>query len=178
MTVTRAEKALRYLLAPMAVQPPADLLLAPLDGPPRTLAAWLTNFHLVLFVIDPFTNESAWLLDTDARIMRNFRGADCRVAWLVTADAAGATQFLGPLAREFLVFTDPDRAVVKALGLRNLPAVAWLKTDLSLGGAAEGWNPAAWRELTESLGDVMSWARPQVPDRGDPAPFAGTAAVR
>ena len=47
----------------------------PIQGEGRTLEQWLTTFHLVSVVIDPYTNESAWILDTAARIMRNFTGA-------------------------------------------------------------------------------------------------------
>src|SRR3954453_21554491 len=50
--------------AAVATNPPADLTLTPLNGPRRTVAQLLTNFHLCFVALDPFTNESAWILPT------------------------------------------------------------------------------------------------------------------
>ena len=130
-------------------------------------------------MIDPYTNESVWLLQTMARpVMRIFGDADVRVAWLVTGDAAAARAFLGPLAVEFLTFTDPDRAVVRVLGLERLPAMVHVRTDLTVGGSVQGWHSREWRDLCNRLADVMSWKAPQIPVVGDPSPFAGSPASR
>ncbi len=158
----------------MANPPSPDLTLTPLQGEPRPAEEWVTTFHLVFVALDPFTLESAWLLEGAARIMRNFIGADCRVAWLVTGNADQARQFLGPLADEFLTFVDPDRTVVRALGLRELPAFVHLDQALQLQSAAEGWRPDDWREATERLADLMGWNRPVIPATGDPAPYPGS----
>jgi hypothetical protein len=117
------------------------------------------------------------VLDTANRIMAVFSEADCRMAWLVASDAEGARTFLGPLSRQFLTFADPDRAAIKAMQLERLPALVWVKTDLTIGGAAEGWDPAEWRAVCDSLAEVMSWKAPQIPERTDPAAFAGTPAA-
>ena len=79
----------------------------PRRGP---LEEWLTTFHLATVVLDPYTNESSWILPTATRILEGLRGSDARVNFLVTADADDAKAFLGPLIEQFLVFTDPDRA--------------------------------------------------------------------
>ena len=50
----------------MASNPPLDLTLTPIQGEGRTLEQWLTTFHLVSVLVDPYTNESAWILDTAA----------------------------------------------------------------------------------------------------------------
>ena len=156
---------------------PSDLVVRPLDAKERQLGEQLTLFHLALVVLDPYTHESSWLLDTAARILRNFAGADCRAAFLLTCDDAGARQFLGPLADELMCFVDPDREFVKALGVSELPAFVHLAHDCSVVGIAEGWNPETWRPILENLADVMSWIRPVVPKTGDPVPFAGTPAL-
>jgi hypothetical protein len=156
---------------------PADVALTPINGSPHTLEQWLTTFHLVLGVLDPFTSESAWLLPTVARIFRVYDEADCRVAILVTCTAEEARQFLGPYASEFLTFADPDREAVKNLGLERLPALVHIRQDLSLAGVAQGWNPPEWRSLTDELSRAMSWSRPAVPGRSDPAPYEGTPAL-
>jgi hypothetical protein len=135
-------------------------------------------FHLVFVALDPFTNESAWILPTAARILTVFDQADCRVAWLV----AGATPeecrlFLGPWADQILTFADPDREAVKAFGLERLPALVHLGIDGTIVGAAEGWDPAAWRAVTERLAKAMSWRAPAIPATRDPAPFPGTPAL-
>ncbi|MFN8050951.1 MAG: hypothetical protein U0Q22_05920 [Acidimicrobiales bacterium] len=156
---------------------PADLVLHPLGGKSRTLDEQLKLFHLVAVVVDPYTYESSWLLDTAARILQGFAGADCRVAWIVTADEAGARSFLGELTEQALTFCDPDREFVKALGANTLPAFVHLALDRSVVGLAEGWNPDTWRPIAENLADMMSWSVPAIAVTGDPVAYAGTPAV-
>jgi len=163
--------------AAVAHDPSGDLVLTTVDGEKRTVSEWLTNFHLLLVCLDPYTSESAWVLHAGDRILSVFKEADCRVAWLVTSDAEGARTFLGPLARRFLTYIDPDRVAVKGMGVDHLPALVWLKTDLTIGGAAEGWEPAEWKSISDNLAEVMSWKGPLIPERGDPAAFAGTPAA-
>ena len=156
---------------------PADLVLHPLGGKDRTLDEQLKLFHLVAVVLDPYTYESSWLLDTAARILAGFAGADCRVAWVVTADEAGTRAFLGELADQALTFADPDREFVKALGAKELPAFVHVALDRSIVGMAEGWNPDTWRPIAENLADMMSWRAPLMVKTGDPVPYAGTPAI-
>jgi hypothetical protein len=161
----------------VATDPPGDLMLTPLQGEGRTIEQWLTVFHLLSVVVDPFTNESAWVLDVAARIMREFQGAAVRVNWIVAADADDARAFLGPLASEFLTFADPDRAAVKALGLERLPALVFVLMDGSVVAVAEGWDPLAWRKATETVASAVKWSKPVIPEPGDPAAFQGTPAL-
>jgi hypothetical protein len=154
----------------------ADLKLTPLNAPARPVREWLTSFHLVLVSIDPYTNESAWILDTAARVMRHYSDTAARMSWLVTADADGARSFLGPLAKEFLTFTDPDRTVVKGLGLATLPAISFVRADGQVMASAEGWDPAAWRSVIGAMATVMAWSTLDLPQPKDPRPFAGTPA--
>jgi hypothetical protein len=161
----------------VASSPAPDVSLDPLQGDPRPLQDWVTTFHLVLVVLDPFTYESSWLLDTAGRILRPFVGADCRTAWLVTGTDDEARKFLGPWADEFLAFTDPDRALVRSLELETLPAFVHLDQALNVEGSAEGWDPAAWQDVATNLGQVMSWSHPLIPSAGDPAPYTGTPAI-
>jgi len=161
----------------VATDPPADLELAPLNGQPQTIQGWLTMFHLVMVVLDPFTHESAWILKTVSRILRIYEEADCRVALMVTATPAEARMFLGPYADDFLTFADPDRTAVKALGLERLPALVHIRQDLSIAGASVGWDPAEWKAITDNLSRAMSWTKPLIPAPGDPAPYEGTPAA-
>lgn len=153
-----------------------ELELTPLQGQSRPLRAWLTTFHLVTAVLDPYTSQSAWLLPTVARIFRVYDGADCRVAITVTCSAPEARQFLGPYAEEFLVVTDPDRELVKGFGLDTLPALVHVRQDLSIAGSAQGWQPDEWRAVTHNLSKAMSWSRPVIPAASDPIPYEGTPA--
>jgi hypothetical protein len=167
-----------YLAGPMVTAaPPADLLLTPINGEGRSLTQWLTTFTLTLVCLDPFTNESAWLLETAGRILKTFEQANCRTAWLVTGTSDETRQFLGPWADDVLTFADPDRDVVKGLELERLPAIVHLGLDGTVINAAEGWDPPAWRNLTDHLADVMAWSKPLVPAPGDPAPFPGSPAL-
>ena len=154
---------------------PADLSVTALGGEPRTLEEWVTTFHLAVVAIDPYTDQSAWILETAGRVLANFAEADCRVGWLVTADGDDARAFLGPWADRFLTLLDPSKAVVKGLGLERLPAFVHIRQDLAVVGAAEGWRPKEWESVAENLGRVMSWSHPVIPLPGDPTPFEGTA---
>ena len=160
----------------MPTDPPADLSLAPINGEARTIDEWLKTFQLALVVLDPYTNESSWILETAGRILRHFTGADCRVAFVVTASADDARQFLGPWAERLLTFADPDRAVVQALGLGEIPAFVQIRGDRKVVASAEGWDPYEWRAVAESLAAAMSWSAPLIPLQGDPSPYAGSSA--
>ena len=161
----------------MATDPPADLILAPLHGEARSIEEWLTTFQLAAVVLDPFTNESAWILETAGRVLAHFRGADCRVCFVVTGTADEARQFLGPWADKVLTFTDADRTVVRALGLNELPAFVQIRGDLHVESVAEGWDPLEWRHVATTLAKDMSWSAPLIPADGDPTPYAGSPAA-
>jgi hypothetical protein len=161
----------------MATNPPPDLVLMPLGGQARPLEEWLTTFHLAIVVLDPYTNESSWILRTAARILEGLRGSDARVSFLVAADERDTRLFMGPLADEFLIFTDPDRMAVKALGLSELPAFVFIRVDGTVPAAAEGWNSAEWREVADAITEATAWLPPDIPLAGDPGPFRGSPAL-
>ncbi|MGI9624375.1 MAG: hypothetical protein ACR2PK_16195, partial [Acidimicrobiales bacterium] len=144
----------------MATSPAPDVLLDPLTDEARPIEDWLTTFHLVLVALDPYTHESAWLIDTAGRILRAFTDADCRVGWLVTANDEETERFLGPWAAEMLAFSDPERNVVRSLGLETMPAIVHIDLSLDIVGSAEGWNPNEWRDVATGLADAMDWNRP------------------
>lgn len=162
----------------MVANPPPDLVLTPMNGEGRTISQWTTTFQLVFVALDPYARESRWILPTAARILLTFREADCRIAWLATADGDRCRSFLGRWAGEMLTFTDPDRVAVAGLGLGRLPALVHLANDGSLVDAAEGWDPARWRAITVRLAKMMAWLPPSVPLASDPAPFEGALAHR
>lgn len=169
----------------MATNPPLDLNLTPLGRPGisgqgdegRPLSTWLTTFHLASVVIDPYTNESSWILKTAARILHNFQGAAVRVNFIITCGHDEAKQFLGPLTDEYLVFVDPDRVAVKALGLSELPAFVFIQSDGTVPAAAEGWDPLTWKAVAATIAEVTSWNEPTIPAAGDPVAFQGTPAL-
>ncbi len=161
----------------MASSPATDTVLHPITAPARPLAQYLTTFHLVLAVLDPFTNESAWIIETAGRVLTVFSQADCRVGWLVAGSAEECREFLGPWADRFLTFADPDREMIKALGLDRVPALVHLAMDGSLVSSAEGWRPAAWQGVVDELARVLSWKAPHLPGPQDPAPYEGTPAL-
>jgi hypothetical protein len=163
-------------LLDVATTPSPTVNLQPLNGEGRPLSEWVTTFHLVLVVLDPYTHESSWIIDTAGRILTEFAEADCRVGWIVTGDDEAAANFLGPWSRELVTFVDPDRSVVSELGLETLPAIVHLDHGLSVVNSAEGWVPREWRAVAAGLADSMSWSQPAIPAEGDPTPYAGTAA--
>ena len=66
----------------MAIAPPPEIELDPLQGDPRPVGDWVTTFHLAVVVLDPYTHESSWIIDTAARVLASYSGADVRTAWL------------------------------------------------------------------------------------------------
>ncbi len=157
------------------VRPSLDLELAPLEGDSRPLRDWLTTFPLLPVVLDPYTHESAWILDTARRILQTFTEADCRPYWIVTSDTDDARRFLGPYADEQLTFTDPDGRVASGLGVERAPAILLVRQDGTVTSKAEGWDPEAWRDVTEAVVELTLWSpRPVIPAAGDPVPYSGT----
>lgn len=163
--------------AAVASNPALDTKLTALGGDTRPLEEWLTTFHLASVVLDPYTNESSWVLKTAARILENLRGTDARVNFVVTADADGARAFLGPLTDDFLVYCDPDRLFVRALGLAQIPAFVFIRLDGTLQACAEGWDATEWRKVAEQIATATAWISPTIPVAGDPGPFHGTPAL-
>ena len=157
--------------------PNLDVTLTPLTGDARPLREWLMTFHLASVVVDPYTNESAWILKTASRIMNQFAGAGVRVSFIIACGADDARSFLGPLADEFLVFTDPDRSVIRALGLTELPAFVLVRGDGTIPVAAQGWSADTWREVSNEIATLVSWSKPTIPAPGDPGAFRGTPAL-
>lgn len=156
------------------VTTPIDLEITAIDSEPRALSAWLTTFPLLPVVLDPFTHESAWILDTARRILVTFREAGCRPCFVVTSSAADARRFLGPYADEILTFADPDSALAAGLGLETLPAFLLVKQDGTVAASAEGWDPDGWRKVADAVAELSHWSRPVIPAPGDPSPYTGT----
>lgn len=161
----------------MPTDPPPDLLLTPLNGEARPIEDWVTLFPLAVVALDPYTYESAWLLEEAGRILTTFTAADVRVGWLVTATADEAREFLGPWADTLLTFVDPDRAAIKALGLQTLPAFVVVDMAGKVGAVAEGWEPAIWRTAVARLAEVLDWSKPAIPGPRAPGPYPGTPAL-
>lgn len=161
----------------MTISPNLDTQLQPLSGAARPLEQWLTTFHLASIVLDPYTNESAWILKTAVRILRQFTGASVRTNFVVTATAKEAREFLGPFADEFLVFCDPSRTFVKQLALTELPAFVYVQIDGTVPVSAQGWNAKAWSSVAEHIASVVAWHKPNIPIAGDPGSFKGSPAL-
>ena len=158
-----------------------DLVLTPLTpeglGEGRPVMDWLTTFHLASVVLDPYTNESSWVLRSATRILEHFRESQARINLIVTAGAEDTRMFLGPLAKTFMVFCDPDRSAVKALGLSEIPAFAFIRVDGAVAALAQGWNAAEWRAVAEEIASITHWSMPTIPGPGDPSSFGGSPAL-
>ena len=161
----------------MATAPPPDTVFTPLSGDARPLEEWLTTFHLASIVLDPYTNESAWILPTATRIGQTFETSDARVAFLVAADERDCRRFLGPIVDDVLTFADPDRTAVKGFGFERLPAIVHLAMDGTIVNSAEGWQPLQWRHVTDHLSRILRWSAPMIPTAKDPGPFEGSPAL-
>ncbi len=158
----------------MATDPPPDLVLAPLTGEPRTVDEWVTLFVMGLVVLDPYTYESAWILEEAGRILETYTPADVRVGFVVAGTADEAREFLGPWTQVLLAFSDPDRVAVKAMGLSSLPAFLVVDMAGKIEVAAEGWQPAEWRKVAKHLSSLLSWTSPVIPGDKAPGPYEGS----
>jgi hypothetical protein len=161
----------------VATKLPNDLSLRPLDGEARDLEEWLTTFHLASVVVDPYTNESSWVLKTAVRILEGFRGSHARVNFVVTAGEDDTRRFMGPLTDQFLTFCDPDRTLVKALELQTLPAFVFIRVDGEAVAVAEGWDAQGWLDVADEIATTTKWRSPMIPAPGDPGAFAGSPAA-
>lgn len=161
------------LVSPAVAVAPADLVFDSLNGEGYPLRDWLTSFPFLLVAIDPYTHESAWILETAGRVLDHYSSADVRVGWVATTDAEGCRRFLGPWSESYLTFPDPDRELVKSLGVERMPALIFIRNDGAM-EVVDGWDPTAWRRIVEGVSGLLSWTRPIVPRPGDPTPYAGT----
>lgn len=151
------------------------MILDSIRGKGFPVRDWITSFPLLMVVLDPYTHESAWILQTATKLLQHFQPSDIRTAFLVTASDDECREFLGPLADEFLVFADPERAAVGHLGAESLPALAVVHPTLEM-HVSNGWNPAGWDEIVAPLSKMLSWSHPLIPAPGDPVGFQGTPA--
>ena len=163
-------------MAPVASTVAPDTTLRTIGGEDRPFEEWVTTFHLASVVLDPYTNESSWVLNSATRILDAFRGADVRVNLVLTCGADEARQFLGPIADDFMVFCDADRSFVRGLGVATLPAFVFVQGDGTVAASAEGWDPTAWRAVAKAIATNTSWIAPTIPVASDPSPFHGTPA--
>ena len=161
------------LVSPAVADAPPDLVLDSLRGEGYPLRDWLTSYPLLLVALDPYTHESAWILETAGRLLEHYAPSDIRVGWLAATDDDGCRQFLGPWAERFLTFTDPDREAALAFGLERLPGLVHIRAD-GFVDAVDGWDPDGWRQIATQLSKILSWSRPMIPGPGDPTPFQGT----
>lgn len=148
--------------------------LKPIGGQPVTLANQTRLFALLAVVLDPYTEESSWILRTAGRILAEFAEADCRAAWIITCGEADAKTFLGPYAQQHLTFCDEDRSVATALGITRIPALVTVGNDGQVIGSAEDWDPPSWRAVTDDMARLLAWNHPVFPLPEDPVPFQGT----
>lgn len=156
----------------VANNPDPSLELTTTKGSTRTLDDWATMFHLVLVVL-PDRPEGNRFVEPIKRIFAQFGDADCRTAIVVPSTPAIATRILGPLEDESIVFVDPDKVLVKSLGLERLPALVHLRQDTSLVDAAEGWDPDQWQRVADGAAKAMAWTSPDVRTVRNPPATAG-----
>lgn len=150
-----------------------DIILDSIRGKGFPVRDWLTSYPLLVVVLDPFTNESSWILETAGRLLGHFQPSDVRTAFLVAGDDEECQRFLGPWSETFLTFADPDHQAISKLGLERVPALAVVRPDMEL-QVADGWDPEAWHAIVSPLAKMLSWSMPLIPAPGNPAPFLGT----
>jgi hypothetical protein len=153
----------------MAKNPDPTLELVTSKGVSRTLDDWSTMFQLCLVILPDRPEAAAWV-PVARRIFSVLGDSDCRTAYVVTSNAAIATRILGDEEERQSTFLDPDRALVKSLGLEALPAFVFLRQDTTVGAATEGWDPGEWQRVAKEIAKAMAWSVPEVAPPGEPIP--------
>ncbi len=156
----------------MAQNPNPLLEITSYKGVTRTLDDWATVFNLAIIVV-PDRPEGARFTSVVERIFATFGDSDVRTIVCVPAGPAIAKRILGGLVDEWLVWCDPDRALITSLGLERLPAFVHLRLDTTLVSAAQGWSPTEWQKVANEIARHEHWTSPLVHGRGDPAPTPG-----
>jgi hypothetical protein len=153
----------------VAKNPDPTLELATSKGVSRTLDDWSTMFQMCLVILPDRPEASSWI-PIARRIFSVLGDSDARVAYVVPSTPAIAQRILGPDEAKMATFVDPDRVLVKSLGLEHLPALVYLRQDTTVGAAAEGWDPAAWQAVAKEVARAMKWSVPDVVPPGTDAP--------
>ncbi len=156
----------------MAKDPDPTLKLTTSTGITRTLDDWSTMFHLCLVILPERPEASSWL-PVARRIFATFGDADCHTAFVVTGPEAVAERIIGANDSRAMVFLDPDKELVRALGLERLPAFVHLRQDTSLVAATEGWDAREWQRVAREIGKALAWTVPEVSGPDDPPRFEG-----
>ena len=156
----------------MAKNPDPELKLATDKGVARTLDDWSTMFHLVLVILPDRPEATQWV-PVGRRIFEVFGDADCRAAFVVPSTPAIAERILGTAETRTMTFVDPDKELVKSLGITHLPAFVHLRQDTTVASIAEGWDPAEWQQVAKNIGKAMAWSVPEIQDRTNPEKTPG-----
>jgi hypothetical protein len=156
----------------MAQNPDPRLSITSYTGVTRTLDDWMTVFNLALIVL-PDRPEASNFAPVVERIFATFGESDVRTVICVPASTSITKRILGSLVDQYLVWCDPDRALVASLGLERLPAFVHLRQDTTLVSAAQGWSPSEWQRCADQLAKFEHWTSPIVTGPNDPAPTPG-----
>ena len=153
----------------MAKNPDPLLQLATSKGVSRTLDDWSTMFQMCLVIL-PDRPEAAQWVPVAQRIFAVLGDSDCRTAYVVTGTPMIAQRILGDEEAKATTFVDPDRTLVKSLGLERLPAFVFLRQDTTVGASAEGWDPQEWQNVAKTISKAMAWSVPDLAPPGEPIP--------
>ena len=156
----------------MAQNPNPVLPITSYTGVTRTLDDWATVFNILLIVVPDRPEGSAFVPIID-RIFRTFGDSDVRTVVCVPSTPTIAKRILGDGVDRWLVWCDPDRALVDSLGLERLPAFLLLRQDTQLVTSAQGWSPSEWQRVANEIARKEHWSTPIVTGRGDPSPTPG-----
>ncbi len=156
----------------MAKSPDPTLKLSTSTGVTRTLDDWSTMFHLCLVILPERPEASRWM-GVAERIFRVFGDADCHTGFVVTGPESIAERVVTSNPARAMVFVDPDKELVRSLGLERLPAFVHLRQDTSLVASTEGWDLREWRQVAREAAKSMAWTTPEISGPDDPPRFAG-----
>ena len=160
---------------PVAQNPNPQVAITSYKGVTRTLDDWATVFNLAIVIL-PDRLEGAEFVPVIERIFATFGDSDVRTIVCVPATPAITKRVLGAAVDRWLVWCDPERAFVSALGLERLPAFVHLRQDTTLVNAAQGWSPSEWQRVADEIARHGHWTSPVVAGANDPSPTPGWAA--
>jgi hypothetical protein len=159
----------------VAQNPNPQVAITSYKGVTRTLDDWATVFNLAIVIL-PDRLEGAQFVPVIERIFATFGDSDVRTIVCVPATPVITKRVLGATVDKWLVWCDPERAFISALGIERLPAFVHLRQDTTLVNAAQGWSPSEWQRVADEIARHEHWTTPVVAGANDPSPTPGWAA--
>ena len=149
------------------------------NGQPCPVMEWLTTFHLASVVLDPYTNESSWILRAASRVLEQFLWLRCthqsdRHRWPRSRGARSSVRSPTGSSCSATPLVRPSRQSASD----QLPAFVFNSGRRGRRCGRRGLESArVGSGLADAIAAVTWWTSIPVPGPGDPGPFRGSPSL-